>query len=123
MGYSYWLTVYPLPPSGHSSIQREVELSSQADAMRGFDPLLVLEDIEGRRSDEGDVANTIPAEIANEEAAFAPVLGWWGRQRGDTSTLVVIDRAAVSIEHLIKAITVPVEQVVMAGVVGVDSTE
>ena len=91
--------------------------------MRRFDAAFVLEDMEGGCRGEDNVGDAVPAEIADEEASFAPVLGWWGRQRGDASTLAIIDRAAVSIEYLIKPITVPVEQVVMAGVVGVDSTE
>ena len=113
----------PLPPSGHFSIQREVELSSQADAMRGFQAVLVSEDMEGSRCDEDDVGDAIPGEITDEEASFAPVRGRWRRKRGDAPTLAVIDRTAASIEYLIKAVTVPIEQVVMAGVVGVNSTQ
>ena len=91
--------------------------------MRGFDATLVLEDIDSSRCNEGDVGDAIPGEIADEDASSAPVCRRWGRERGDAPTLVVIDRAAVSIENLIEAVTGPIEQVMMAGVIGVDSTK
>ena len=91
--------------------------------MRRFDAAFVLEDMEGGCCGEGDVGDAVPGEIANEEASFGPVRSRWCRKRGDASPLVVIDRTAVSIEYLIETVAVPIEQVVMAGVVGVDSTQ
>ena len=108
---------------GSGSVEREVELSPQADVMRRFGAVLVLEDIKGGRCDEGDVGNAVSGEIANQEASFPVVLGWRGRQCGHASTLVVIDRAAVSIDYLVQAVASPVEHVMMASIVGVDATQ
>jgi hypothetical protein len=67
-----------------------------------------------------DASDPIASEIAAEEAPFALVCSWRGCERGDASAPVVVDRTAVRIEYLIKAVTGPVEQVVMAGVVGIE---
>jgi len=78
--------------------------------MRGFDAVLVLEDIESGRCGEGDVGNAIPGEITNEEASLARVCGRWGQEGGDASALVVLDRTAGSIEYLIEAVTGPISR-------------
>ena len=105
------------------SVEREVELGSQADSMYRFRAVLVLEHIDGSSGGEGDVSDAIAGEIADEEAAFALVRRWRGRKRGDAFAPVVIDRTTVGIEYLIKAVAGPIKQVVMAGVVGVDSAK
>ena len=121
--YRTGCTITPCLLWGHSSVQCGVEFSSQADVMRRFGAVLVFEDIEGGRCSEGDIGDPIAGEIADEEASFTAVRGRRGHECGDASAPVVIDRTAIRVEDLVETITGPIEQVMMAGVVGIDSTE
>ncbi len=112
-----------MPPLRHSSVQCGVELSPQAGATCRSDAVLVLEDAKGGRCNEGDISDPVAREIADQQASLGLIRGRWGHECGEAPPLVVIDRTTIRIEDLIETVTGPIEQVVVAGVIGVDSTK